>query len=168
LSVSTATKLDFELVDINDVDSFLESYAATAEPIAHLLAAHWLQSEVLNGGFHQFFSNPTGVLAPGAVAGLRAIGLDELAGMAAEAMTFFPSPFPRDQQARNARIEAYGEPYAEDVDREEWDPFYSLDNSFYAALGPGVSSNRFVVAADAYAERFKDADPVLSGYSDKI
>ncbi|WP_164468170.1 DMP19 family protein [Caulobacter vibrioides] len=48
---------------------FLAGFSAVPTPSKHLLATHWLQSEVHNGGFSQFFSNSTGVLAPEAVAG---------------------------------------------------------------------------------------------------
>jgi hypothetical protein len=45
-------------------DPFLREYARTPETARNLLSAHWCQSEVCNGGLHQFFFNPTGVLAP--------------------------------------------------------------------------------------------------------
>jgi hypothetical protein len=41
---------------------FLRDYAHTPEAARNLLSAHWCQSEVCNGGLHQFFINPTGVL----------------------------------------------------------------------------------------------------------
>jgi hypothetical protein len=43
---------------------FLDDFKAVPARSAHLLAAHWCQSEVINGGFDQFFYNSTGVLAP--------------------------------------------------------------------------------------------------------
>jgi hypothetical protein len=37
-------------------DAFLRTFAEVPEPAAHLLALQWCQSELCNGGFHQFFS----------------------------------------------------------------------------------------------------------------
>ena len=54
---------------------FLRQFGKVPVHLGLLLAAHWCRSEVFNGGFHQFFSNPTGVLAPEAVSGFKAIGL---------------------------------------------------------------------------------------------
>jgi len=44
------------------------------EHVAFLYSAYFCQFEVCNGGFSQFFSNSTGVLAPEAVEAFKAIG----------------------------------------------------------------------------------------------
>ena len=49
--------------------TFLRQFLTTPVRSRHLFAAHWCMSEVYNGGFHQFFHNSTGVLAPEAAAG---------------------------------------------------------------------------------------------------
>ena len=150
----------WDSVQLDDPLSFLREYSAMPEASRHLLAAHWLYSEVCNGGFHQFFTNPTGVLAPEAVDGLRALGLAELAGIAAQAVAFFETPYPRDQMVRIARLDQYarhsGEPA--DADEEAWNPFAALDDRFYSDLELGSSDqDRFVQAADAYAARHSPA-----------
>ena len=99
-----------------------------------------------NGGFHQFFINPTGILAPEAVVGFRAIGLPSCAGLLEDAMAFFGSPYPREQTEReNALAEIVGET------RQERDPFYSLDDEFYRLCS--VENGGFETAADTYAAR---------------
>src|SRR5438105_3105405 len=75
-------------------DEFLAQFAGLRPEVGHLFAAHWCQSEVRNGGLHQFFSNSTGVLAPEALVGFRAIGITEWADIVAEAMRFFGESYP--------------------------------------------------------------------------
>lgn len=126
--------------------AFLKQFAVAPDEVGHLFAAHWCQSEVSNGGFHQFFTNPTGVLAPEALAGFRAIGLDEWASILEEAMRFFGEPYPRDQAERERRLpKARG-------DRASWDPFLAMDDRFYTWTRP--DRDRWSRAADAYASRF--------------
>jgi hypothetical protein len=127
-------------------DLFLRQFGRVRREVGHLFAAHWCQSEVRNGGLHQFFSNSTGVLAPEALEGFRAIGLVEWATILEEAMAFFGSPYPREQAVR---LELLAGRHGRR--REEWDPFYGLDDRFYEWLRGG--DNRWEHAADAYAER---------------
>ena len=87
-----------------------------------------------NGGFDQFFSNPTGILAAEALEGLRRVGAGRTAAVLAEAMSFFPggSP-PLDCEARNELLDG-----VELDDRlERFEPleerFYDLmDEEIYA------------------------------------
>lgn len=59
-------------------------------------------SEVSNGGFLQFFDNPTGVLAPEAVQGFHRMGISELATLLDRAMKIVGhNEYPREQEARN-------------------------------------------------------------------
>ena len=44
--------------------TFLAQFASVSEAQGLLLAAYWCQSEVCNGGFHQFFLNRLGFLRP--------------------------------------------------------------------------------------------------------
>jgi Domain of unknown function (DUF4375) len=127
-------------------EKFLRQFRRVPAPVGHLFAAHWCQSEVRNGGLHQFFSNSTGVLAPEALEGFRAIGLGELAELLAEAMAFFGRPYPREQGARRDLLSRQ-----EGERREEWDPFYRLDDRFYEWLD--AEDDRWERAADAYADR---------------
>jgi hypothetical protein len=124
---------------------FVEQFSALPTKVRHLFAAHWCQSEVRNGGFHQFFSNSTGVLAPEALAAFRAMGLTEWAAILEEAMRFFGEPYPRERGARLELLSRGRGP------REEQDPFSRLDEQFYAWL-VAEDTDRWCRAADAYAE----------------
>lgn len=122
-------------------DLFLHQFSKLTEVQRNLFASHWCQSEVRNGGFHQFFSNATGVLAPEAVAGFRAIGLSDCADVLQEAMKYFGRPYPREQEDRVAKLDAAR------------DPFEALDDRFYAA----IRNNGYEKAADQYAHNFSAA-----------
>ena len=100
------------------------------------------ESDIRNGGLHQFFSNDTGVLAPEAVKGFRAMALDACADAVDRAMQFFGSAYPR---ARDVREEALDD--LELRDPENWDPFTEFDEQFYDA----IEDCGFEKAADSYA-----------------
>ena len=121
---------------------FLEQIGKVTTLQRHLFAAHWCQSEVRSGGFHQFFSNDTGVLAPEAVEGFRAIGLEACASALQRAMAFFGPDYPRKRSLREDLLDAL-----ELSDPENWDPFTEMDDAFFAAIENGALER----AADAYA-----------------
>jgi hypothetical protein len=125
-------------------NDFAQQFQTLPSVAGHLFAAHWCQSEVCNGGLYQFFTNPTGVLAPEALAGFQAIGLSEWAAVLTEAMRFFGEPYPRDQADRLEFLT--GHP---GKSREEWDPFYALDERFYSWLH--AAPDRWELAADRFA-----------------
>jgi hypothetical protein len=129
-------------------DTFRSQFENITERQQHLFATHWCQSEVCNGGFHQFFTNATGLLAPEAVAGFRAIGLNRCAAIVEEAASFFGSPYPRLQELRTEILEV-----ARNSSSSEGNPFSHLDHDFYIQLGsPTEGFNaRFLTAADNYA-----------------
>jgi hypothetical protein len=96
---------------------------------------------VRNGGLHQFFSNATGVLALEALAGFRAMGLTEWAAILDEAMRYFGEPYPREQADRHERLAGCC-----GRRREEWDPFFALDERFSSWLH--AEPDRWERAAD--------------------
>lgn len=121
----------WERVDIyGDPDGFLSGFKVVPAAVGHLLAVWWCNSEVCNGGFHQFFSNSTGILAPEALAGYRSIGLLRCSELVETAIRMFDSDFPRD---RNSRCSRLSELEGTGDSRKEWDPFYPLDDKYYAA-----------------------------------
>ncbi|HEY8130684.1 MAG TPA: DUF4375 domain-containing protein [Thermoanaerobaculia bacterium] len=133
----------WDLVSIYDgPEVFLSQFAKLPEVQQHLFAAHWCQSEIRNGGHHQFFSNATGVLAPEAVEGFRAIGLSRCADTVGQAMRFFGSTYPREEDVREEALAAF-----ERRDPENWDPFTELDALFFDA----IEDDGFDKAADSYA-----------------
>jgi hypothetical protein len=125
-------------------EPFLRDFAELPTAVGHLFAAHWCQSEVCNGGFHQFFTNSTGVLAPEALAGFKAIGATEWASLLEEAMRFFGAPYPREREVREERLSK-----VPGKEREQWDPFFALDDRFYE--WKHAEDGRWERAADAFA-----------------
>jgi hypothetical protein len=123
-------------------EGFVRRFRRVRPEVGHLYAAHWCQSEVCNGGFHQFFSNTTGLLAPEALDGFRAIGANEWAELLGEAMKHFGTPYPRGRDDREECM-----PMRQRRPREEWDPFYELDERFYEW------ADNWEDAANAYAGR---------------
>jgi hypothetical protein len=124
-------------------EEFVRLFHSISPEIGHLYAAQWCQSEVCNGGLYQFFSNTTGLLAPEAVEGFRAIGAADWAKILAEAMKYFGTPYPRDREQREEFL-----PVRHGRVSEEWDPFRELDKRFYEW------TDNWEDAANGYAEKF--------------
>ena len=75
----------YDAVSFSDGPAVLaESLRALTPGQRALLALHWCVAEVSNGGFDQFFSNSTGVLAPEGAAAFRALGMAGLHVVAGE------------------------------------------------------------------------------------
>jgi Domain of unknown function (DUF4375) len=72
-----------------------------------LYALYWLASETSNGGLHQYFWNPAGMLADEAIQGARRLGLNQYADVLAEAIAtvFDGVGVPQDQQARQRALD---------------------------------------------------------------
>jgi hypothetical protein len=126
----------------DDPRAFLALFRQVPVAVGHLYASHWCQSEVSNGGLHQFFYNTTGLLAPEALAGFRAVGLHECADVMAEAIGYFGPRYPRERSLRLRRL-------PETIDqRATRDVFVALDERFYDA-----EADRWYRVADIYADR---------------
>lgn len=140
-------------------EEFLLGFTETPEHAAHLLALHWCASEVCNGGFHQFFFNSTGVLAPEAVAGFKAIGMPRTAAVVAAAMASFGEPYPRDREERQDALDALTTQSS--ANGQLHSPFQDLDSRFYDLLG--CENGGMERAAEDYAARFPVPDGPLHG-----
>ncbi len=137
----------WEAISIYDgPEVFLQEFQGIKPELGHLFAAHWCQSEVRNGGFYQFFYNPTGVLAPEAVVGLCAMGLSDCADVVQQAMDFFGDPYPREKDERLGLL-----PEDPEENPGQWDPFDELDNRLYELLDP--ENHGFEKAADDYVRK---------------
>lgn len=144
----------FDIVNIHDGPAVVaEQFAKLPPEVGHLLAAHWCQSEVVNGGLYQFFSNSAAVLAPEALAGFKAIGLTEWATLLGTAMSVLGNSYPRHKAQRQRALPnpKKGSP------RSGWDPFYDLDKRFYEPLKR--AEFMWEEAADAYAARHWNLRP---------
>ena len=97
----------WELVSIYDgVAAFDREYSKLDHRQQVLLATHWAHAELQNGGFEQFFSNSTGLLAPQAEAGFRALGMPNTAAAIADAIALFGNRYPRDRNERDEVLDA--------------------------------------------------------------
>ncbi len=144
----------WEEVDIfSSPKIFLEQFAKISLPQQNLLAVHWCCSEVENGGLHQFFWNPTGILAPEAVKGFQAICFDKIAKNLQEAMRFFGEEYPREQRIRIEMLDKI-----RGTAREDFDPFSMFEPELFADnIKYEKLENiryRFEIAADNYAKKF--------------
>jgi len=137
----------WERISIYDgPEKFLAQF--NSHPLAQrtLFAAHWCQSEVLNGGFHQFFSNSTGVLAPESIAAFEALGMPRTAGIVRSAVEWFGPNYPRDRDERNEQLDS-----VEVDDPDEWNPFEDLDQQFFDTVES--EDGGFRNASDKYADK---------------
>jgi hypothetical protein len=91
----------------NGGDIFVEQFSKLTEKEQVLFASHWAQSEILNGGLGQFFSNSTGVLAPEAAEALIKLGMPISAQAIKNAMLFFGEPYPRGRSLREEAFEEF-------------------------------------------------------------
>ena len=133
-----------------DPSVFMKWFDDLSETQKVLFPTHWVCSEVYNGGFHQYFSNSTGLHAPEAVLGFRALGLDDIADIVDRAIAVFGKDYPRARTTREEFLDAI-----EGDDISEWNPFFELDDEFYEAIKiPGApafhTDDRFTIAAENY------------------
>jgi hypothetical protein len=72
-----------------------------------LYALYWLGSETSNGGLHQYFWNPAGMLADETAQGARRLGLNNYADLLVQAITtVFDRPsVPQDQRLRQQALD---------------------------------------------------------------
>jgi hypothetical protein len=84
----------------DDTITYLNDLEMLPFPVRHLLTVWRCDCEICNGGLNQLFFNSTGILAPEAVEGFRAIGLDECSCCIDSAMRQFGELYPRDREAR--------------------------------------------------------------------
>jgi hypothetical protein len=134
------------LVQWDEIPAFQAAFAVTETSARTLFAAHWLYSEVCNGGFHQFYWNSTGVLAPEAADAFAAIGMPRTAEIVRRTMSWFPTPYPRNREARIELLDRHAELHPESTD-----PFGSLDDEFYGVAES--ESGGFVRAANEFARQ---------------
>lgn len=127
--------------------TFLNGFSQVLPAQGYLFASFWLDAEVCNGGLHQFFLNPTGVLAPEAVKGLRFLEIPDGATLVESAMSRFESPYPREEAKRKAALRRMNRT---DNKRESWDVFYELDEAYFSAM------RRFDKRADDFVRRHMD------------
>ncbi|MEM9283577.1 MAG: DUF4375 domain-containing protein [Verrucomicrobiota bacterium] len=117
---------------INEVDDILggwtdTGYEAPASKVHRniqlLDAVDYGKSDIENGGFHQFFTNGTGVFAPEMTEWFERTGLVETASVMKKAIAVFGDDFPRSWEDRTEFLAEY-----------EHDPFDHLNEPFYDSI----------------------------------
>lgn len=157
----------FKIHDVYGLEGWTEEgYEASVSGLPRdlqlLAATDYGVADIENGGFDQFFSNPTGVFAPEMVEWFDRAGLPETAAIMREAMAVFGTEFPRSQTKRNSFLDS--DPGDSDSPRSTWDTFETLNEQFYATLPRG----RFNELADRWLratcgiQRLTDAPPRAS------
>jgi hypothetical protein len=121
-------------------EAFRQTFDSAPRVSGLMFAAHFCQSEICNGGFDQFLSNSTGVLAPEAVEGFREIGQLQIATLVESAMDLVGSPYPRDREERQGRLSQVPEGALD-----------ALDQKFFALIESEAGG--FQGAADRYVKR---------------
>jgi hypothetical protein len=121
----------YEAVSIYDGPEALAKHLQALTPGQRaLLALHWCVTETTNGGFDQFFTNPSGLLVDEAVAAFRHIGVPEASTLLEQARVIL------------ARRPAEPDPDAADFDEaddaDRFDAYLaqyeSLEERFYALV----------------------------------
>ena len=126
-------------------ETFLRQFAEAAPSfIRTIFAAHVCQAEVGNGGFHQFFKNSSGVLAPEAVEAFRSLGMPLVAQVVANAVAQLGDQFPRDRAERWLRLSEFASATA-----GEQEPFDAEESEFYRLIE--TESGGFDRSADQLA-----------------
>jgi Domain of unknown function (DUF4375) len=126
-------------------DTFLRQFSEATEKQQVLFAAHWAQSEIMNGGLGQFFANSTGVLAPEAAVAFEQLGMPKCANILRTSMQFFGVPYPRDRSTREQTFEAFWKEFG-----EEAIPLLELEDAM--AVEIEQDNGGFWDAANKYAE----------------
>ena len=142
-----------EELNSSDPKVFQKRFSELSKPQQILFPVYWLDAEVCNGGFRQFFSNPTGILASEAVLGFRSIGLNDFAELIKKAMSFFGDSYPREREKREDLLDLFDE-----ENEDGWNPFVKIDEQYdELRVIEGVSlmdNDRIAVAMDDYARQF--------------
>ena len=130
-----------------DPAAYLAFYQTIPAISRDLLTTHWVFSEVCNGGFHQLFANPSGVVVPEAISAFRSMGLAGLGDIVAQASSFFGDPYPREQMTRAQILDRHA---ALSPSADDWNPFERLDDKFYSALDLESDEDAYTRQANMY------------------
>jgi hypothetical protein len=102
--------LEVEIIDAIQERIERDGISALTEPERYYRAIYFLEGEANNGSFHQFFWNLPGSLAHEALAALKAVGANRMAGLLDDAIALFPGRLiPDDDAARQMLLDDLGE-----------------------------------------------------------
>jgi len=117
---------------------------------SYISALHWYFSEVYNGGHNQFYGNSTGIVWEEALAGAKAVGLDDLYSIIERSTAFMDGSPSKDRSEREDRLQAM-------CDEEEKlgteDTLGLLDDEIYA-LNEDVIEQKYMEYINTNKEKF--------------
>jgi hypothetical protein len=116
-----------------------------SEPQLYYLTLDWLDAEVRNGGFSQYYFNSSGELAQHAVKAAKVVGAPELAGIIQQANTLFGPKGP--EPDRDKRMDQ--------LSKIDLDALDALDTRYYKCSEQ--LSELLLKYVAAHAEAFKPA-----------
>ena len=111
-----------------------------------LSASMYGHSDICNGGFHQFFSNDTGMYAPEMLEFLNRAGLTNAAHVMEAAMSRIEPRFSRSRIQRASFLQSVGEIRPSELK----DPFEDLNDPYYLATGEHGRTALIENAADTW------------------
>ena len=114
-----------------------------------LLAMHWCVAETLNGGFDQFFTNPSGLLADEALIGFQRLGVPEITSILRAAREILAAR-PPEADTNAADFDEATEADRFDAYLERYEP---LEHEFHAILD-GALYPRAAAYVRSHAEEF--------------
>lgn len=125
-------KLEQAIVDYvvtkigDDWDNMREIVDGLPDSFRGFYATWWLEAEVNNGGFNQYFWNPYGYWAEDAIAAFQDYGAGEYAELTKKAVTLFLSEIEAHKEFRElGTLEAFSESYKHtelgDLDSQFWE-----------------------------------------------
>ena len=125
-------KLEQAIVDYvvtkigDDWDDMREIVNGLPDSFRGFYATWWLEAEVNNGGFNQYFWNPYGYWAEDAISAFEDYGAGEYAEVAKKAVTVFLSEIETHKEFRElGTLEAFSESYRHtelgDLDSQFWE-----------------------------------------------
>ncbi len=114
-------------------DREFEIVSALSEGFRSIHATWWVEAEVNNGGFNQYFWNSAGQFAQVAVVGFGLIGAVEHARLMECAISMYEEDKERLQEfQRRGTLEAFSESYEDNRLKELDDEFYALNEDLHA------------------------------------
>lgn len=106
-----------------------KGFESLSHPEQVLYYVYWLEAEINNGGFEQYFGNSSGDYALDTPAALAEIGAHHTANLVKRAINLFPDGSPsRDREQRNDQLDS--------LDEDALAEFENLDSEFYEYLDP--------------------------------
>jgi hypothetical protein len=120
---------------------YLESANQFTLEQRYLLAVQWMDAEVCNGGWHQFFFNSTGIVWKDAYDADRHMGCNPMVDLIEKVIAVYGKPPSPDRDERFAELERFEE--EEEFDRLDGlsDLYYELEETQSAAVEAWVRQN---------------------------